>query len=85
MKHCSNCHYSVIDGSDSAWYQGLIGFKCRLKGHILSRPFFSGFGCRRWRPKVKGKYAIQKKEIKRLRDYQRRMYEEYGNWRSKWV
>lgn len=47
MKHCSNCRNCVIDAK--ALTMGIYIHKCRLGGHSILHPFWSGFKCSRWK------------------------------------
>ena len=47
MKHCSSCENCIID--TRALTMGICIMKCRLGGHNILHPFFSGFKCSRYR------------------------------------
>lgn len=48
MKHCSNCKSCVTDirvlNMCGVWVK-----KCKIFGHCIIRPFFSGLGCKEWK------------------------------------
>ena len=47
MKHCINCTHCVIDVK--ALNCGVVIDKCLKNGHLILRPFFSGFRCEDYR------------------------------------
>lgn len=50
MKHCSKCRHCVVDMK--ALDLGIWVKKCRVNGHVILHPWFSGFRClsfRKWR------------------------------------
>jgi hypothetical protein len=47
MKHCSSCWNCITD--NKALLMGVYIKKCRLVGHNILHPFFSGFKCGRYR------------------------------------
>lgn len=47
MKHCSNCRNCVID--THALMMRIYIKKCRLGGHNILHPFWSGWLCKKWR------------------------------------
>ena len=48
MRHCSNCHYCIVDMKPLVML-GIYIKKCKLKDKHILHPFWSGFRCRRWR------------------------------------
>lgn len=52
MRHCSSCRNCVTD--TRALLMGVCIEKCRLSGHHILHPFFSGFRCGRYRRRKNG-------------------------------
>ena len=48
MRHCKSCRYCVVD-TDILLKISVYIHRCKLKGHLITRPFFSGLRCRRYR------------------------------------
>lgn len=46
MRHCKSCRNCVID--TKALMMGVYVLKCRLGGHHILHPFWSGFRCSRY-------------------------------------
>lgn len=59
MKHCSNCRHCVTD--TKALMMGIWIKKCRVGGHNILHPFFSGFRCNKYRKARKGQCLTQEK------------------------
>ena len=57
MKHCSTCRHCVTD--TRALMMGIYIKKCRVIGHNILHPFFSGFRCIKYRKARNGRYGTE--------------------------